>query len=388
MEDSDLMNEERNPRRTSRRDLLKGSVGLAGLALLAACQPAATPAPAATKAAATAAPAATAAATKAAATAAAATKAPAAASTNYPAGKPITVIVSAPAGGGTDVMVRTLQPFLEKELGTNLVIVNNGTASGQAAITEVSKAKPDGYTIGATSSPQNVQQAMDPERNPAYKVADLAWLACSVSDPCVICVKPDSPYDGKAFIEHAVANPLKMGISLAGKGSDDHFHMLDISSATKAEFNFVQFDGGGPARTALLGGHVDGWAGNEAEAVPLVKNGQMKVLWIANNKRSKYLPDVPTLKEVIGKEIIGYSQRGWIGPAGLPAEIKQRLDEALRKVHTDKEVVDKFESMSYPIVYLDHAGWTEAVGKEMQRIERLVKEFKVFDPISQPLPQK
>lgn len=367
-------------RKTTRRELLKGAAGLVGMVFLASCTGGpATPAPTPTTAAApTSAPGST--------PAAAPTQAPAQ-TVNFPAGKPITVVVSAPAGGGTDVMVRTLQPYIEKELGTNLVIINNGTASGQAAATEVSQGPADGYTIGAISVPQNVQQAMDPERNPEYKVADIAWLACSVSDPCVLCVKPDSPYaDAKAFIDAAIANPGQLNVSLAGKGSDDHFHMLDLSSAVGTEFNYVQFDGGGPARTALLGGHVDAWAGNEAEAVPLVQSGQIKVLWIANDKRSKYLPDVPTLQEVTGKEIIGYSQRGWYGPARMPAEIKKIYDDVFRKVHNDPEVIEKFDSMSYPIVYLDHAAWTEAVGKEMQRIERLVKEFGVFDPIPQPLP--
>jgi tripartite-type tricarboxylate transporter receptor subunit TctC len=319
-----------------------------------------------------------------------ATQAPAAAKVNFPAGRPISVLVPANAGGGTDVMVRTLQPYLEKVLSTSFVIVNKGAAGGQVAITEAVKAKPDGYTIMSPSVPHHVQMAQDPERKPEYKVQDITFLACSVSDPGTLGVLPNAPWkDAKEFLEDAKKRPGEIKIAATGKGGDDHLLGLTIEDLTGAKFTYVQFDGGAPARTALLGGHVDAWLGNESEAIPLVKNKEARILFLADPKASKYSPGVPTAKEATGLDLIGYSQRGWGVAAAVPAEIKQILADALDKVHKDPEVIDKFEKMSYPIVYHNTAAWTKLVCDEQQKIDRLARKFSLFNPqpIEQPCPK-
>lgn len=365
----------------NRRDFIKLAVGAAVVLPLSACQSAA---PAATPAA-TAKPAAT--------TAAAATQAPAAtaaAKVDFPAGRPITVLVPANAGGGTDVMVRTIQPYLEKLLNTSLVIVNKGAAGGQAAITEAVLAKPDGYTMCSPSVPHHVQMAQDPERKPEYKTADIAWLACSVSDPGILGVKPDAKWkDAKEFIEDAKKRPGEIKVSATGKGGDDHLHGLSLEEATGAKLTYVQFDGGAPARTALLGGHVDAWLGNESEAITLIKNKEVKLLYITDAKQSPFSPGVPTLKEATGLDVISYSQRGWAIANAVPDPIKNLIMEALDKVHKDPEVLKKFNDMSYPIVYHNRAAWTKLVCDEQQKIDKLARKFSLFNPqpIEQPCPK-
>lgn len=319
-------------------------------------------------------------------TASAATPAPA--RVNFPGGKPITVIAAASPGGGTDVMARTMAPFIEKELNTRCVIINKGAGGGQEGITEVYRAPADGYTVGVISSPQHVQQAMDPERQTPYKMADFTFLACSVSDPGVLVVRADAPYKtAKEFIDHALKNQGKVNVADTGKAGDDHLQMLSIAELTGAEFNYVHFNGTGPGKAAFLGGHTDAWACNESEGLPVVRAKQGRILWIANQQRSEFLPDVPTLKEVTGTEIITYSQRGWCSSAKVPQEIKAIWNAALKRVHTNPEVKKKFASLSYPIVYYDIDQWSPVVCAEMERIARLVKKFGVFEPISQPCPK-
>jgi tripartite-type tricarboxylate transporter receptor subunit TctC len=355
----DYRSSDESAKKATRRDFLKVAAGFtAGAAFSAYGQPLATAAtPAPTK-------------------------------VNFPGGKPITVIAAATPGGGTDVMARTMAPFIEKELNTRCVIINKGAGGGQEGITEVYTAPADGYTVGVISSPQHVQQAMDPERKTPYKMADFTFLACSVSDPGVLVVRSDAPFKtAKEFIDHALKNKGKVNVGDTGKGGDDHLHMLSITELTGADFNYIHFNGTAPGKTALLGGHTDAWACNESEGLPMVTAKQGRILWIANRQRSKFLPDVPTLKEVTGTEIVTYSQRGWCCSAKVPKEIKEAWNAALKKVHNDPEVIKKFASLSYPIVYYDIDQWSPVVCTEMERIARLVKKFGVFDPISQPCPK-
>ncbi len=339
--------------------------------LLAGCSQG-TPAPSATQAPAK--PAAASEPTKAAAPAAAPTKAAEPTKATEPAkkvdfpqkGKAITLIVAWPAGGGVDIGARLLAPMVEKELGVPVQIVNKVGASGQVGEMELIKSKPDGYTIGTTLVPGTITVYLDPERKAPYTKKDFLPLALHVSEPAVIAVKGDSPYKtAKDLIEAAKANPEKVKMSSSGIMSPAHMGVLQMQKVTGAKFAIAQFDGAAPAKTALLGGHVDANVGWGADYQAQVKSGDIRLLGIMDKERSKFYPNVPTLEEQ-GYKVYWASSRGYSLPAGTPKEVVDVLGAAFQKTINSDEHKQKAAEMALPLRYMDSAQyssyWEETEG--------------------------
>ncbi|MHB0869358.1 MAG: Bug family tripartite tricarboxylate transporter substrate binding protein [Chloroflexota bacterium] len=339
-------------------------VGILALSLLLAGCSQAAPAPTATPAASTKA----AEPTKAAAPAAAPTKAAEPVKkVDFPQkGKAITLIVAWPAGGGVDIGARLLSPLLEKELGVPIQIVNKVGASGQVGEMELIKSKPDGYTIGTTLVPGTITVYLDPERKAPYGRKDFQPLAIHVSEPGVIAVKGDSPYKtAKELIEAAKTNPEKVKMSSSGIMSPAHMGVLQLQKVTGAKFAIAQFEGAAPAKTALLGGHVDVNVGWGADYQAQVKSGDIRLLGIMDKERSKFYPNVPTLEEQ-GYKVSWASSRGYCLPAGTPKEIVDVLSAAFQKTINSDEHKQKAAEAALPLRYMDPAQyasyWEETEG--------------------------
>lgn len=291
-------------------------------------------------------------------------------------GKAITLIVAWPAGGGVDIGARLLAPLLEKELGVPVQIVNKPGASGQVGETELIRAKPDGYTIGNTLVPGTITVYLDPERKSPYSRKDFQPLALHVSEPGVIAVKGDSPFKtAKELIEAAKASPNKLKMSSSGIMSPAHMGILQLQKVTGAQFGIVQFDGAAPAKTALLGGHVDANVGWGADYQAQVKSGDIRLLGIMDKERSKFYPDVPTLQEQ-GYSVLWASARGYSLPAGTPKEVVDILSNAFNKAINSEEHKQKAAEAALPLRYMDPAQYaayweeTEAAVKPLMEIAK------------------
>lgn len=354
------------------------------MAFLAACSQPTAPVPTSAPASApSSAPAA--AATKAPAPASTApTSAPTAAKVDFPANKPITMIVGATAGGGMDAAARTLAPYLEKALGTKVVLVNKPAAGGQASLSELAKTKPDGYTVAMISVPAHNSLWLDPARKPDFKGSDLLPIANHVWDPGTIVVRTDSPWKTISdFVKAGKENPGKLSVTFGATGNDDHFHVMDIMDKSGADFLCAPTQAGhGAAVTQFLGGHVDALACNESEAIPLVKNGDARMLALSHSKRSKYSPDVPTMKE-LGLDVMSYSLRGYVAPKGISKPIMDILERGFKAAITDPEQVEKLEKMGSPVEYLGSEEYAKIIITEDEKVSRLAKKFNLFEAIPQ-----
>ena len=358
-----------------RRFLVMCAVAVGSLSLaLAACGSPAAPAPTAAPAkaaapAATSAPAAPAATTKPAAPAA--TAAPAAAA--WPEkGKSITIIVGAAAGGGNDVAARLLAPLMEKDLGVPVQVVNKPGAGWQVGLTEVAQAKPDGYTIGYSPIPQAITIYLDEQRKAVFKGNSFQTLAMHVIDPGAVVVKADSPYKTfKEMVDAAKAKPESIKVSDTGILSDDNLAMLDLEQQSGAKFAAVHFEGGAPAMTALLGGHVDAQFANVGEVVTRVKAGEMRALAIFDKEESSFLPGVKTAAAQ-GYNIISSSSRGIVGPAGMPKDVVTRLSQSILKGTKDEEHIKKMTESGFPLKYMDADGFRKYWDEMETQVKPLV----------------
>lgn len=295
-----------------------------------------------------------------------------AAAKNWPRkGKPIELIVAFAPGGSVDTAARLVAPVLEKELGTNVEVVNKPGAGGQIGYTALTSAKPGGYTIGATGSPSVVVSPLDPARGAKYKRSSFQPLAMQVIDPAVIGVAPNSPINTvEELIAAAKATPGKVTVSTTGLQTGEHFAAADLEQKSGAKFALVHFsEGSSQALAAFLGGHVQVYVGSASDVTDLVKQKKIKMLGVMADERAKSLPDVPTFKEQ-GVDVLSATARGYSAPAGLPEGVKTKLEAALKTAIEDPAVEKKMDNLGLQTYFLDAPAYEKFWGEQ----EATVKE--------------
>jgi tripartite-type tricarboxylate transporter receptor subunit TctC len=249
--------------------------------------------------------------------------------------KSIEVVVGYSAGGGTDVMARTVAPFVEKYLGSDVsfVVKNVPGASGQIGLLEVVGSDADGYTLGTYNLPGMMARTLD--REARYSADDFTFIANVVNDPNVLVTPKSSELDTlEKLIAAALEEPRAMTAGLSNLGGDDQFFLIKLAQATGAEFTIVPFRGSAPSRAALMGGHVGVGVLNLSEALKF--QDRLTILGVATEERSPFAPDLPTFTE-LGYDIVNGSRRGFVGPADLPDDIRDQLILAFEKAFADPE---------------------------------------------------
>lgn len=276
--------------------------------------------------------------------------------------RPVTLIIPPGAGGGTDTLYRALIRATEPHLGTNIIPLNKPGAGGGLGTAEIAKAKPDGYTIGAVLQ-QVHQTLMMPELN--YKHTDFTYLMMVNADPMVFTVRADSKWKTlKDLVDSAKAEPGKISVGNCGSGCISDVATGMLEQATGARFVHVPYNGHAPGRTALLGGHMDAMMLTPAEAIEYVRNGQLRVLAVADERRSGVLPEVPTVQESVGLPIYAVGWRAVGGPKGLPADVQAKLLAAFKKGMDDPAFRDFAAKGGFELRYMDAAQMIPYVAQE------------------------
>lgn len=251
--------------------------------------------------------------------------------------KEIQLLVGFSAGGGTDVMARTVAPFVEKYLGNGakLVIKNIPGAGGRIAVTAVAEAAPDGYTLGTYNLPGVMARTIDGTKV-MYKVDSFTFLANMVNDPNVFVTGKNTGIDTMAnLVDKAKKEPGAVTVGMAAMSGDDRFALTSLEIATGTKFNVVPFKGTAPTRSAVMGGHVPVAVMNVSEVTGF--RNEFNVLGVTAAKRSAFAPDIPTLKEQ-GFNVINGSLRGFVGPTGMPPAITAKLIAAFKQAFDDPEL--------------------------------------------------
>jgi len=210
----------------------------------------------------------------------------ASAAESYPE-RPIHILVGYKAGGGTDRAVRLLQPFLEKELGSEIVVENIDGAGGLISATKLLRNKSDGYTIANFNQP-HISYGIITQKTP-FKFSDLTPMWVEVKDPIIMVVRKDSSWNDFADFVSAVRKaPGKYSVSLSGL-SGQYANALWLKSKMDLDFKVVTYSGGSSAASALLGGHVDACFGDALSRYNLRED--LKCLAIASPKPSPLWPE-------------------------------------------------------------------------------------------------
>lgn len=264
-------------------------------------------------------------------TAAALLGACAATAQTYPA-KPLRFVVPFAAGGGSDLVARTVAARLHGELGQPVVVDNRPGAAGAIGAEAVARAGADGHTLLLGSNgPLAINPALQ-TKLPYDPIRDFAPVALVTIMPFVLVTHPSLPVKNvRELVALAKARPNELNYGSPGNGSTTHLANELLKAMTGIKVTHIPYKGVAPAATDLVSGQVQMMAGDLSTLLPHVNSGRMRALAVTAARRSSLLPGVPTVAE---SGVPGYDASGWFGvlvPAGTPQPVVERLHAAIQR---------------------------------------------------------
>jgi tripartite-type tricarboxylate transporter receptor subunit TctC len=259
-----------------------------------------------------------------------------------------------------------------------VVVVNKTGAGGAVGMQALAVSKPDGYTLMVALSSISVMPEVDTmfSRPPVYKLSDFNPIALLSSDPTVLVVGSKSPWKTVAdFVADAKKRPGEIKYSSSGVYGTMHVAMEMFAHSAGIKLRHIPTGGGGPALTALLGGHVDALSGGPNVSIPHIKAGTVRVLAGWGDKRLAALPEVPTLLELGYKDVEFYIWSGLFAPAATPQPIIKMLREATAKAVQSPDFKSAMEKMATPISYLDAPDFRKFWDKDAARLIKAVRNI-------------
>ena len=256
--------------------------------------------------------------------------------------QPLRWVVPYPAGGGTDVLARTVAEAMRQTLGQQIVVDNRPGAATNIGAQIVATAKPDGYTF---MSADNAVLAFNTHlfsKLPFDVDNDFTYVGGISRFPLALVVNPAfEAKTVKEFLAYARANPGKLNYASPGNGSPHHLAMEMFKTRTNTFLTHIPYRGAAPALQDVMGGQVPCMFLDLAAGLPVIQSGKVRALAIGSAKRVAALPDVPTLAEAGVPNTEVYAFQGILAPAGLPAAITARLNADLNKALANPTVVKR-----------------------------------------------
>ncbi|MBK6601001.1 MAG: tripartite tricarboxylate transporter substrate binding protein [Betaproteobacteria bacterium] len=292
----------------------------------------------------------------------------------------ITLVVPWAAGGGTDSLGRTLTKNAKQYIGVNVAVVNRPGGTGVAGMQSVATAKPDGYTIGLVTFHLS-----------SYRLTGLSQLSYRDFEPIMLLnrsptgflVKVDSPYKSmKDLVDYAKANPGVVTVATSGAGAVPHLSAALLAKQLGIKLTFVPFDGGAPARTAVLGGHVTMLAVNSEEALQFYKSKQLRFLALNTDERHSSFPDVPTIAEAgFPLSTLLLDWRGLAAPKGTPPAVLDVLTVGFRKMADDPDYKRLMDEMALPRANAEREKYSEFLDGIEKALEPALAEVGLLKKI-------
>jgi tripartite-type tricarboxylate transporter receptor subunit TctC len=299
---------------------------------------------------------------------------------NYPS-KPITLIVPFAPGGTTDIVARIVADKLGKELGQSVIVENRGGGGGSIGAAAISKAAPDGYTIGvSTVSTHAVNAACNPKLG-YDPISGFSPITNMARTPNVLTVNSKFPaQDFKQFLEQVKKNPGKLNYATSGTCSIQHMVGEQFKASTGTFILHIPYRGAGPALNDLLGGQVDMMFDNLPSSMSHIQAGKLRPLAIAWNKRLDALPNVPTFAELGLKQVNDPAWYGLVAPPKTPEDIIKKLNAAAVKVLNMPEVRDRLKQQGADPVGNTPAEHAAEIKAELEKMKNVVtKQGIKFD---------
>lgn len=293
---------------------------------------------------------------------------------NYPV-RPIRYVVPFPAGGGVDIVARLVGQKIAENLGQQVVIDNRGGAGGIIGAEIVARAAPNGYTIVMGNVATHALNPVLFKKLPYDAVKDFAPITLVAMIPGVLLVHPAVPANSvKELIALAKAKPGQLTYGSAGNGTPPQLSAELFKALAGVDIIHVAYKGGAPGLTDLMGGQITMYFSNIVAGVPLVQSGKLKALGVTSNKRSKIMPQLPTIAEA---GLPGYEDFNWYGvlaPAGTPADIVRRLHGSIVQTLNTPETGNWLAQQGADVVANTPDEFGLFIRKEIAKYAKIVRE--------------
>jgi tripartite-type tricarboxylate transporter receptor subunit TctC len=293
---------------------------------------------------------------------------------DYPT-KAIKIVVPYAAGGSTDALARVVAERLQKRFGQTTIVENKPGASEQIAIVSVTKSAPDGYTILlSTLSGLAVNPGLY-QKLPYNPQKDLTPITLAATVPSAVVVHPSVPVKNMAELgAYLKSKPGQVSYASAGAGTPSHLGMEYYKKANGFDPVHVPYKGGAPALQEVMGGQVQLMMALVPEAMPLVKAGRLRALAVTTTTRLAAYPDVPTVAESGGKDFDMTFWYAFMAPAGTPAEIVTKLNQAIDAILAEKEVRAKLDELSLDVVGGAPAKVTDLIKSDSAKWKKVIDD--------------
>lgn len=300
----------------------------------------------------------------------------AAAAQDYPT-KPVKILVPYPPGGASDVTARVLADKLTKRWGGKAVFVENKAgANGVIGTETIARADADGHTLGLVASSHVANPALF--KKLPFELADMTPVTMTAQVQLGLVVHPSVPaHSVRELIVYLKANPGKLAVATSGRGSNPQLWALAFQQATGTQMIDVPYKGSGAAHPDLLAGQTQVMFDAVAAVVPHVRAGKLRILAVGGDRRSPYLPDVPTMQEA---GVPGYSMASWgavIAPAKTPRPIIDFLYREIVAVLNEPDVRERMAAMLAEVIANPPAEAARIMNAEEARLTKLIRDVGI-----------
>jgi tripartite-type tricarboxylate transporter receptor subunit TctC len=288
-------------------------------------------------------------------------------------GKPVRIVVPFAPGGVQDILARSFSVEMGAALGQTVIVENRAGAGGTIGNAFVARAEADGSVMVMAAASHNIagslytKLAYDPQK-------DFAPLGHIGSASYVLMVHPDVPAKTAAeYIRYAKANPGKMNYATAGVGSATHLSMAYFNGLAGIDVVHVPLKATGEAINEVISGRAQAVIAASIGALAFAKDSRIRLLGVTSPKRSKYLPDLPTIAE---SGLPGYQFDSWfglLGPAAVPAEQANRIHAAISKLLKDPVILERLDKQGIEPRDLSNADFGKLLAADYVRMAQVVK---------------
>lgn len=293
----------------------------------------------------------------------------------YPA-KPVRIVASYAAGGGVDMMARLVAEQLTRQMGQSVVVENRPGAGGAIGAEAVARSAPDGYTLLAGGNPELTFLPVIQDKLGYDAAKDFTPLMLLANVPAVLVVPASSGIQTMAQFMERARSDKGLAYGTPGRGTPMHlaFELMNAQNGTR--LLHVPYKGGGPATADVVAGQIEAAVINAPPVLPHIQSGKLRALAVVQGERSALLPSVPTLKEATG--IDGIYAPSWFAlsaPARLPADVRARLEDELRRAIAEPEFKGRLHKAGMDVVGLSGARMGQTMASETAYNATLVKRL-------------